>query len=308
MKDELLKKRSVWLNGKMIPLAKAQVSLLSHSFGRGSAVFEMMSVYHPKKGVSVFRLKEHLNRLERSAQALMMEVPVSREKLKKAIFQTIKTNQVEQGLVKVIIFYSGLSLEVIPLDSKVSIAVMAFQLNRDFQLTKLGEDRFATVGISRWRKLDPRTVPVYAKASGNYLNPMIAKLEVRRRGFKTPILLDPQGYVAEGSTESIFLISDNKIYTPKLDNILPSITRMSILEICKELEIPVKEKRIKPRELFNCDEAFFSSTTCKVWPISQIEKYKLPAPGPLTQKIKEYFDQILAGEVRRFQHWLTPIA
>jgi len=304
-KTDLLEKRKIWIDGRSIPFKNAQVSILSHSFARGSAIFEVMSAYHPEKGVAIFRLSEHLDRLMHSADALMMKIPLSRAQIKQAIFQTLKANKVDHGLVKVIAFYPGFGLEVIPTDPKVSVAVAAFQFERDFKLSKFGEDRFATAGISKWRKMDPATVPVYAKASGNYLNPMLAKLEIRSRGFKTPILLDTQGYVAEGATESIFIVKNNRIYTPSLDNILPSITRLSILEICHHLGIPVQEKKLKPQDLFTCDEAFFSSTTCKVWPISKIEKHQLPAPGPLSQRLKDYFDQILAGKIKKFQSWLN---
>jgi len=304
----LLKKRLIWMDGEFRPFERAKVHLLSHSFARGSAIFEVISVYHPDQGVAIFRLPDHLDRLSGSARALMMKIPLSRAQIKQAIFKTVTANQVDRGLVKLIAFYPGFGLEVIPTDPKVSIAVAAFQFERDISLSKFGEDRFASAGISKWRKLHPDTIPVYAKAAGNYLNPMLAKMEIRKRGFKTPILLDTRGYVAEGATESIFIVKNQKVFTPKLDNILPSITRMSILEICAHLGIPGQEKKLKDKDLLTCDEAFFSSTTCKVWPISKIEKHQIPAPGPLSSKLKEYFDQILAGKIKKFQHWLTPIA
>ncbi len=301
----MLNQRRIWMDGELRPFGEAKVHLLSQSFARGSAIFEVISVFAADQGAAVFRISDHLDRLSASASALMIRLPLSRAKIRAAVLKTVSANQVDFGLVKLIAYYSGFGLEVIPTDPKVSFAVAAFQFGRDLSLSKLGEDRFATVGISKWRKLDPATVPIFAKAAGNYLNPMLAKLEIRSRGFKTPILLDTKGSVAEGATESIFLVRNKKVLTPKLDNILPGITRLSILEICKRLGIPVQEQNLKLKDLLSCDEAFFSSTTCKVWPISRIEKRRLPAPGPVSARLKEYFDQILSGRIKEFRRWLT---
>jgi len=301
----LLEDRFLWIDEKFVPLAEARVSILSHSFGRGSAIFEAMSACHPSLGVAVFRLKEHLRRLQHSAQALMMKLPFSEKQLISAVHAAVRRNEVETGLVKLIAYYPGVGLEVIPTDRSVSVAVAALAFGRDITMSKFGEDQFASAGISQWRKVHPRTMPVFAKASGNYLNPMLAKLEVRKRGFKTPILLDTAGFVAEGATESIFIVKDKKLFTPRLDNILPSITRMSIFAIAKDLKIPLYEKKLRPRDLLNCDEAFFSSTTCKVWPIERIEKRRIQPLGPVSLKLKQYFGQILEGQIKKYHKWFS---
>ncbi len=288
----------------MTAFKAAKVHILSHSFARGSGIFEVMSVYPTDNGVAVFRLRDHLLRLEHSARDLMMKIPLSRNRLTQAIKQTVRANRVSHGLVKLIVFYPGFGLEVIPTDDKVSVAVAAFQFGRDFNMSKFGEDRFATAAISKWRKLDPRTVPVHAKAAANYLNPMLAKLEVRKRGFKTPVLLDTDGFVAEGATESVFIVKNGRVLTSRPEHILLSITRMSILQICADLKVPLAQKKLTPQDLRACDEAFFSSTTCKVWPICRIENHKLPAPGPVSLKLQNYFDLILAGKIKKYHKWL----
>jgi len=300
-----LEQRLIWCDGVFIPFPKANVHILSHSFARGSAIFEVMSAYQTQMGVGIFRLKDHLERLKHSAQEMMMSVPYSETELAKAALKTVRKNKVKTGLVKLVAYYPGIGMEVIPNDTRVSVAITALAFDRDITISKFGEDRFATAGISIWRKIDPSTLPVHVKASGNYLNPMLAKMEVRKRGFKTPILLDTKGYVAEGATESIFIVKNNRLFTPRLDSILPSITRMSVIAIAKDLKIPVQEKMIRPQELLNCDEAFFSSTTCKVWPISKIQDHKLPAPGPISEKLKDYFDQILAGKIKKYRNWFS---
>jgi len=303
----VLKDRFLWIDGKFLAFDRAWVHIFSHSFGRGSAVFEVISVHQTDLGVAVFRLEDHLDRLKHGAEALFMELPYSKKELLKVVHKTVEKNKVKNGLVKIIAYYPGIAFEVIPKDSRVSIAIGAFEIGRDISLSKLGENRFAKAGISRWRKLHPLTVPVFAKASGNYLNPMLAKLEVKSRGFSAPVLLDTKGYLAEGATESIFLVKEAKLFTPLLDNILPSITRMSVIELAEDLEIPIKEKRLKQEDLLNCDEAFFSSTTCKLWPINQIEKRKLKAPGPLSQRLKDYFDQVLSGRIKKYHKWLSMV-
>ena len=295
----------IWKDGELIPLPEAQVHILSHSFGRGSAVFEVLSTHRAEKGTFVFRLKDHLNRLFRSARALYMKIPYAQKTLIQAIKQVVASNQLGEGLLKILVFYPDICLEITPPQKNLSVAIAGFDFQRDISWSKFGEDKFAKAGISRWRKLSPETVPVFAKASGNYLNPMLAKLEVKERSFSAPILLDTKGYVAEGATESIFIVKNQKLYTPKLDNILPSITRMSILQLARDLKIPVREKRIRPDELLQADEAFFSSTTCKVWHIARIEDKIFPAPGKVSKRLEEYFQKILAGKIEKYLHWLT---
>ena len=301
----MLEDRVLWVNGKFVAFPEAKVHILSHSFARGSAIFEVMSVYDTESGVAVFRLKDHLERLSNSAQALMMKLPYPRQKIFRAVLKTVAKNKVSTGIVKLTAFYPGFGLEVIPFDKRVSFAAAAFQFGRDITISKFGEDQFATAGISKWRKAHPDTVPVFAKASGSYLNPMLARLEVRERGFKTPILLDTEGFAAEGATESLFIVKNKKLITPRLRNILPSITRQSIFEIVGDLKIPLREAKITRGELLQCDEAFFSSTTCKVWPISKIENHKLPAPGLVSAKLRDYFDLILAGKVNKYRKWFA---
>jgi len=301
----MLKDRFLWIDGKFLAFDRAQVHIFSHSFGRGSAIFEVISVHQTDLGVAVFRLEEHLDRLKRGADALFMTLPYSKKALLKVVHKTVGKNKVKNGLVKIIAYYPGIAFEVIPKDTKVSVAIGAFEIGRDISLSKLGENQFAKASVSRWRKLHPLTVPVFAKASGNYLNPMLAKLEVKKQGFSAPVLLDTNGYIAEGATESVFLVKRGKLFTPLQDNILPSITRMSVIELAKDLGIPIKEKRLKTEDLFNCDEAFFSSSTCKLWPIIQIEKRKLKAPGPVSQRLKDYFDRVLSGKIKRYHKWLS---
>ena len=163
----------------------------------------------------------------------------------------------------------------------------------------------ARAAVSKWRKLDSRTVPIHCKAAANYLSPLVAKQEVLARGFDIPILLTTAGFVAEGATESLFLVKRRVIKTAPLEFVLPGITRRSVLEVARVLGYTVLEKKMRLPELLSADEAFYTSTSQKVWPIASIERKKLPAPGPVAAHLMETFQKITAGQVPRFKKWLV---
>jgi branched-chain amino acid aminotransferase len=302
----MLDDRVVWKDGRFIPWKKAQVHLMSHSFGRGSAIFEVISCYSTDKGTVIFRLPDHIRRLFNSARMIYMKLPLTQRQFREAIIKTVARNRVGWGIVKLVCYYPAVEFESVPHDKRVSVAIVAIDFKRDFPMSKLGEDALPTAAISRWRKYHPDTVPVHCKAAANYLSPMLAKLEVQTRGFKTPILLDTKGYLAEGATEAFFFVKNGKIYTSPLDNILPSITRASVIKVARDLKIPLFEEKIRSSRILAADEAFFSSTVVKVWPVKKLEKRKLPAPGPISRNLIQAFDEICAGRSPRYRKWLTP--
>lgn len=280
---------------------------MSHSFGRGSAIFEVISCFQTDRGTVIFRLPDHIKRLFNSAAMIYMKLPLSQKQFREAVLKTVARNKVGWGVIKLVCYYPSIEFETVPHDRRVSVAIVAIDLKRDFRFSKLGEDALATAAVSKWRKYDPTTVPVECKAAANYLSPMMAKMEVQGRGYKTPIMLDTKGYIAEGATEAFFLVRKGKIYTSTLGNILPSITRASVIEVAKSLKIQVIQKKIRPSELRTAEEAFFSSTVSKVWPIRKLERRKLPAPGPVSKMLTDAFEEICAGKNSRFRKWLTPV-
>jgi branched-chain amino acid aminotransferase len=176
-------------------------------------------------------------------------------------------------------------------------------LNKEFTT-----GRSITAGISKWQKLDPQTVPIQAKAAANYLNGMVARIDTQKRGFEQAIMLDTQGFIAEGATESIFLVKGGRLLTPALGTVLASITRMSILKAVEVLGIQTVEGRLAPELLYEAEELFFSNSPMKVLPIRQIEDRVLPeVPGPVTQKVKALIDDIVSGKYARFKDWLYPV-
>jgi branched-chain amino acid aminotransferase len=304
----MIKDRIVYINGEYVPWEKATVHIMSHSFGRGSAIFEVISLHATASGPAIFRLQAHIERLFRSAELLDMELPLAKEDLYQAVAGTVKRNGLQKGFIKMICFYPEFSVEILPPQSQLTVSVFAIDPEQDLGGIGLPFEEGTTLFISNWRKLDPLTVPIEAKASANYLNGMVARLEAKKNGFENAVMLDTQGFIAEGGTESAFLVKDNRLMTPATGTVLKSITRMSILEAAKTVGIDCFEGQLKPELLFEAEEIFLSCTPFKVLPVRQINDRKMEnAPGPLTRKIADLLDDIGSGNDDRFKDWLYPV-
>jgi branched-chain amino acid aminotransferase len=295
---KMIKDRIVYLNGEYVPWENATVHIMCHSFGRGSAIFEVIS----------FRLQAHIDRLFRSAELLDMELPLSKEDFFEAITETVKRNGLQKGYLKIICFYPEFSVELLPPQKKLTVSIFVIDAEQDLGKKIIPYEEGTTLFLSSWRKLDPLTVPIEAKAAANYLNGMVARKEAQKKGFEYAVMLDTQGYIAEGGTESAFLVKDNKLMTAATGTVLKSISRMSILEAAKIAGIECFEGQLKPELLFEADEIFLSCTPSKVLPVLKINDRELEhAPGPLTQKIAEMLDGIYSGDDERFKDWMYPV-
>lgn len=297
------RERKAWRNGKLIPWGEATVHLMSHSLTRGSAVFEVLGFYSTPEGPAAFRLPEHCDRLFRSAELLGMEIVQSKGEIMQAVAETVKMNQVSQGFVKIVGFYSEETFTIVVSDPKLELAI--FAIGADEYRPK-SSPPVIRVCISRWRRLHPESVPVEAKVAANYMNGMLARQDAQRRGFDLGIMLDENGSVAEGSVESVFMVKDGTLMTPPLGHILSSITRRSILEAAPAIGIKVQEKVVTPQELLQADEIFISSTSRRVMPVYRIEDRDLgETPGPVSRRIAVLIDAICTGREERFRHWLV---
>ena len=305
----MIEDRIVYLKGEFVPWENANVHIMSHSFGRGSAIFEVMSLHATAAGPAVFRLEAHIKRLFKSAEFLDMELPLSKEELSLAVAETVKRNGLKSGVIKLICYYPEFSFEILPTRKLLSVAVFALDPEQDLGKFGIPFETGTTAYVSSWRKLDPRTVPVEAKAAANYLNGMIARAEAKKNGFEHAVMLDTGGFIAEGGTESVFLVKGNCLMTPATGTVLRSITRMSILEAAGEDGIECVEGQLKPELLFEAEEMFVSSSPFKVLPVKQINDHTLDdAPGPITRKIAELMEAIAKGEDDRFKEWLYIVA
>jgi branched-chain amino acid aminotransferase len=304
----MIEDRIAYLNGTYVPWEKATVPIMSHSFGRGSAIFEVISLHATAFGPAIFRLEAHIERLFKSAELLDMELPLSQEEFCKAVSGTVNRNHLKAGVIKIVCYYPQISLEILPPQRQLTVSIFAFDPQKDFERFGIPVDQGVTAFISHWRKLDPQTVPIEAKASANYLNGMIARAEAKKNGFEYALMLDTQGFIAEGGTESMFVVKDNRLLTPSTGTVLKSITRMSILEATGAAGIPCFEEQLKPQLLFEADELFFASTPFKVLPIKQINDRKLKkVPGPVTRQVADLMAKIVDGRDVRFKQWLYPV-
>lgn len=296
--------RPVWLNGKMVPWEEAKTPLLSHGLSRGSAIFEVFGVHQGPNGPKAFRMDKHLDRLFHTADCLGMELAYTKEEFAEAASKTARANNIGRGLIKMIAYWSDEPIISLVLDCKLDTAIFAVPEGNGlvFDTTEP-----ATACFSKWYKLHPLTVPTTAKACAYYLNGMLARKSAMERGYDIGILRHTDGFVAEGSIESVFMFKDGVLRTSPLGNILSSITRMSIIEIAEASGIEVSQALLTASELENADEIFTSHTGTKILPIKKFEDRNLAAPGPCTEKLIKRMQDITSFKDDRFEHWFQSL-
>jgi len=294
-------KGKVWSNGRMIPWEAATVPLLSHGFSRGSAIFEVFGVHKGADGVYAFRMDEHLKRLETTAQLLEMELAYSSAEIAAAVRQTARENGVERGIIKLMAYWSREAVTELVLDDKLDVTIYAIPESETLKLHQM--DSTITACFSKWRKLHPETIPVGAKACANYLNSYLNRKDARNRGFDLGILKGTDGFLAEGSVESVFIVKDGVLKAPPLGRVLNSISRKSILEAAPIIGIPVLETPIHADELYTADEILSCHTSSKVHAVGRFEERQLEAPGPVTRRLVDFMKGIVAVADDRFLNW-----
>jgi len=300
--------RYVWMNGRLVEFEKATVHIMAHAMHYGSGLFEGIRCYNTPEGSAIFRLAEHLKRLENSCKVYRMEIPFTREELTRAVFDTIRGNELDACYIRPIV-YRGLGTPGInPLKSPVEVAIAVWKWGR-----YLGEDTLENgvdACVSTWRRTGLGSSPALAKATANYLNSQLVKMEAITNGFAEGIALDEQGYVSEGSGENVFLVQDGHLFTPPVSSsILPGITRNAIITLATEMGIVVRREAIPRGVLYTCDEAFFTGTAVEVTPIRSIDRIPVGTgrPGPVTKKLMTEFLGITRGEIADRHGWLTRV-
>jgi len=299
------KELKVWLNGKLIPWQEATVPLLSHGFSRGSAFFEVFGVHVGPEGPMAFRMDEHLKRLMNSAKLLEMELAHSTEEIIAGVKATVNANNLGRGLIKILAYWGKEAVINLVLDSKLDLAIFAIPESKEL---KLDSTTPISACLSKWRKIHPETVPVGAKCCSNYLNSYLARKDAVSRGFDIGIMLGTDGFLAEASIESVFIVKDGVLKTPPPGRILSSITRMSILEAVPKIGISVREDPITAEELFAADEIFTCHTGIKVEPVARFEDRELETPGPVTKQVKRLMEGIMQFKNENFMEWFQPLA
>ncbi len=295
----------IWLDGQLLPWREAKVHVLTHTLHYGMGCFEGVRAYETPKGTAIFRLKEHTQRLFNSAKILGMQIPYSPEQLNEAQRQVVRENKLPSCYIRPMVF---LGSEAMGLHAK-GLAVHAMVAAWSWG-SYLGEDQLVKglrVKTSSFQRHHVNVTLCRAKANGNYLNSMMAINEVSKDGYDEALMLDVDGYVAEGSAENIFIVSGGKLYTPDLTSALDGITRRTVIEIAAEMGIACVEKRITRDEVYVADEAFFTGTAAEVTPIRELDNRAIGngARGPITQQIQSrYLDQV-RGKRADHPEWLT---
>jgi branched-chain amino acid aminotransferase len=305
----MLKQRVVYFNGKLIPFEQATLHLMSHSLGRASTIFEVLSVHETANGPALFRLDAHVERFMRSAGLLAMALEPTTEQLMAAVCETVAANRLKQGLVKMIGCYTAPAFGLLPPETTLDLAVFAVDPEADLGGLNFPFQTGARLAMAAWRKLDPACIPIQAKAAAHYLNGMLALKEAKARGFDSAVMLDRQGYVAECPTESLFCVMDGQLLTTPLDTTLDSITRRSILQLAAAEGLPAGERRLLPHELLAAQEVFICGTPDKILPVRQIEAQSYtPIPGPLTRRLSRLMERVVTGADERFETWLYSVS
>jgi branched-chain amino acid aminotransferase len=293
----------IWMNGELVDWADAKVHVGSHGLHYGSGVFEGIRCYETDAGPAVFRLTDHLNRLHQSAQLLHMELPYSVEELRAATHELIAVNGLSECYLRPIAFYGFGELGVHPGTNPIDVVLMSWPWG-----AYLGDEALTNgirAKVSSWKRVGPNTIPHVAKATGIYLNSMLATMEATRAGYEEAILLTDDGFVADGSGENIFAVKDEIISTPDLSHsILPGITRQAVIEIAQTLGYAVHERKLIRSDLYVADELFMCGTAAEVTPVRSVDDHEVGDPGPVTKAIQDVFFEVVRGRDERFSRWL----
>jgi branched-chain amino acid aminotransferase len=295
----------IWMNGELIDWADAKVHVGVHGLHYGSGVFEGIRCYDTEEGPAVFRLAEHLQRLRDSARLLYMEIPFSVEELREACHELVGANGLPECYLRPIAFYGYGQLGVAARENPVETVIMSWPWGA--YLGEEGLRQGIRAKISSWQRIGPNVIPHVAKATGVYLNSMLAVTEAIRAGYDEAILLTAEGYVADGSGENIFVVKDGRISTPELSNsILPGITRNTVIEIARDLGYDVAETQIIRSDLYLADEVFMCGTAAEVTPLRSIDDVDMGV-GPVTLEIQEAYLDSVRGRNERWAHWLDRV-
>lgn len=303
------KTEKIWFDGEIVPWENAKVHVMTHSLHYGSAIFEGIRCYRTGNGTMVFRLDAHVSRLFNSAKIYDITIPFTFDQVSQAVKQTIVANRIEECYIRPLAFYGWDEVGVNPEGNKIHLAIAVWPW-----LPYLGEEglkKGVRAKISSWARIDPRSMPTMAKASANYANSILARLEARKLGYHEAILLNTAGMVTEGTGENIFIVKNGVLFTPPHSaGVLPGITRDSIIEVGRGLGLRVKERNISRSELLLADEAFFTGTAAEVTPISEIDGNIIGSGsrGPITEKIQNKFFDIVRGKDPSYARWLEPVA
>lgn len=299
--------RFIWMDGQLVAWDKAKIHVLTHTLHYGFGVFEGIRCYKTERGPAVLRLTDHMRRLHNSASLVGMTLPYSIEELVQATKDLIRANELEECYIRPIAFYGYGVMGLNPTGAPVQVAIAAWPWG-----TYLGEKGLkegVRVKISKWRRIDPSTLPPQAKLVANYANSILAKLDALKDGFEESILLNAEGRVAEGPGENLFMVKGGRLYTPPISaGVLPGITRDCVIRIAEDEGIPFEERNLPPEELMQADEVFFTGTAAEVTPVREIDGKRIgTGEWKITRRIQKIYFDAVRGRVQRYSTWLEQV-
>lgn len=297
----------IWLDGEMVPWREAKTHVLTHTLHYGLGCFEGVRAYNTANGPAIFRLKEHTDRLFRSAHILNMKMPFSKDEINEAQRAAVRENNLDEAYLRPMAFLGseGMGLRADNLKVHVMVAAWSWPSYMSPEAKELG----IKVRTSSYTRHHVNITMCKAKANGNYINSMLALNEAISGGAEEALLLDNEGYVAEGSGENIFIVRDGVLHTPELTSCLEGITRATIIDFAKDLGLVVKERRITRDEVYIAEEAFFTGTAAEVLPIRELDGRQIGEGkrGPITEKLQSMYFDAVKGKLAAHQEWLTAV-
>jgi branched-chain amino acid aminotransferase len=293
----------VWMNGELVAWEEAKIHVLSHALHYGTGVFEGIRCYETPKGPAVFRLRDHMDRMHRSARIFVMEVPYSSEDLVRATRELIAVNRLKSCYIRPIAYRGYGEMGVYPGDNPVDVAIAVWPWG-----AYLGDEALKSgvrMTISSWRRHDPNIIPPQAKVTGAYINSSMAKLEAVQKGFDEAIMLNPDGFIAEATGENLFIVKNGEILTPPpIAGPLPGITRDSVMRIAADLGMPIFQRSLTRADLYTAEEMFCTGTAAEVTPVREVDGRIIGPPGPITLTLQQKYFAIVKGEDEKYYDWL----
>jgi branched-chain amino acid aminotransferase len=298
----------IWMNGDFVPWDEAKVHVLTHGLHYGTGVFEGVRCYDTAIGPAVFRHGDHLDRLYRSAELYYMPIPYEREQLRQATLDLIARNGMRECYIRPLVFRGYGQMGLFPLDAPVDVCIAVWEWGA--YLGEEGKRNGVRAKVSSWRRISPDSLIPQAKACGQYLNSVLAKIESHKAGYEEGILLDDKGYVCEGTGENLFIVRGGKIATPPLSaSILDGINRRAAIQIAQDLGYEVIEEQLTRADLILAEELFMTGTAAELTPIREVDDHAVGdgRPGEITRAVQTAFEDALHGRSERYRDWLDPV-
>jgi branched-chain amino acid aminotransferase len=298
----------IWMNGEFVAWEDAKVHVLTHCMHYGTGVFEGIRAYDTEVGTAIFRHDDHLRRLENSAKLYYMDMPFAREQLREATHELIARNGLRSCYIRPLVYRGHGPMGLNPLDNPVEVSIAVWEWGA--YLGDAAKEHGVRARTSSWRRISPDSLIPHSKASGQYLNSVLAKIEATKSGYEEAILLDDHGHVCEGTGENVFVVKDGKIYTPpQTASILDGINRRSVIEIATDLGYTVVERDVARSELALADEVFLTGTAAELTPMNSIDDIQIGEGkrGEVTQAVQAAFEDALHGRTERYREWLDVV-